>query len=410
MRILFIAYAFPPYAFSESICNGKLVLCLKRAGYEIDVISRKSDGPNYASEWVFPWKELQSHTREISYRHGGKVSQLLDVLASEITFATLPMGGLRWARRALDQALAQHRRTPYDLILTRSPNDVAHLVGREFSKKTGVHWIANWNDPADSIWPEPYAHHYNKAKESLYNVTLCSCFSHAAAHTFPSPELMEHFIAHFPKLKGKLCEVIPHVCLPKDLLRPTPYTKGSVMRICHAGNLSQERDPELLLEALKEYISTKGAAIQLLIMGVKTPSLDSLIQRYELEEHIDFIGALPYIEAQEKLGKFDVLLLLEAKMGHGIFFASKLTDYAQSARPILAVSPSRGYAERILSTYGGGIAVDNTDKKSILTGFDRMYTAWKNGNLLDLYTPCKLYSLYEEGAVTRLYQNLFNRL
>ena len=97
-------------------------------------------------------------------------------------------------------------------------------------------------------------------------------------------------------------------------------------------------------------------------------------------------------------------------MGHGIFFASKLTDYAQSARPILAVSPSRGYAERILSTYGGGIAVDNTDKKSILTGFDRMYTAWKNGNLLDLYTPCKLYSLYEEGAVTRLYQNLFNRL
>ena len=39
-----IATGYPPYLFSENLCNGKLVMALLQAGIEVDVISRIDEG------------------------------------------------------------------------------------------------------------------------------------------------------------------------------------------------------------------------------------------------------------------------------------------------------------------------------------------------------------------------------
>lgn len=53
-----IATGYPPYLFSENLCNGKLVMALLQAGIEVDVISRIDEGPSYGTDWTEPWNML----------------------------------------------------------------------------------------------------------------------------------------------------------------------------------------------------------------------------------------------------------------------------------------------------------------------------------------------------------------
>lgn len=79
--------------------------------------------------------------------------------------------------------------------------------------------------------------------------------------------------------------------------------------------------------------------------------------------------------------EFDCLVLLEARLKKGIFFASKFTDYAQLEKPILAISPTNGFAADTLAQFGGGISVNNQSYRSIkkwyfkaLYGLDESYS------------------------------------
>ena len=66
MRILMFAPAFAPYMGSESLVTSKLVLALRRAGCEVDVISRREIGAYYAGDWEAPWTELRDCTQELA--------------------------------------------------------------------------------------------------------------------------------------------------------------------------------------------------------------------------------------------------------------------------------------------------------------------------------------------------------
>ena len=91
MKILFIASGYLPYTFSENLCNAKLVYALQEAGWHVDVISKKDNGPTYSTEWQEPWLPLKEHTYEISYFIGGKLSRLYDLLKSSIMMGGFPL-------------------------------------------------------------------------------------------------------------------------------------------------------------------------------------------------------------------------------------------------------------------------------------------------------------------------------
>ena len=49
----------------------------------------------------------------------------------------------------------------------------------------------------------------------------------------------------------------------------------------------------------------------------------------------------------------------------GIFLPSKISDYAQLNKPILAISPQTGEVKRLLEKYGGGFTSDNSKVEDI---------------------------------------------
>lgn len=383
MRILFISTGYLPYQFSECLVNAKLIFAMLNSGWEVDVISRSNEGRQYDSHWREPWLPLKKNTYEIKYSHN-PLYMLFDTLFS-ITLTRWPYSGARWIRHAYLKGCRLINKNHYDAIITRSPTDISHIVGYKLKKKYGIRWIANWNDPATTIWPEPYTHKLPKYTEKIYKHFEKRTLQSADVTSFPSETLKQHFIQYYPFLKGKDTIVIPHIGLSKTIYSKCSYNHSNILRICHSGNMSKERNPELLFKAIRESVDNGQDKILLDIMGHTNLYVQELITKYRLENHVHLIGTCPYLESIKKLQEYDVLLLLEAQMEKGIFFASKIVDYVQTGRPILALSPKVGFANSFIKEHNCGLAANNKDYKAIKSALAEIYNCWKRGNLSEQF-------------------------
>lgn len=382
MKILLIATGYPPYLFSENLCNGKLVMALLQAGIEVDVISRIDEGPSYGSEWIHPWDMLKPSAHIISYKTGNKLQRMLDVAYSGIKMGYNFSPGIRWMRRAYEQAIKLLEKNRYDVVLTRSPNDSAHFVGEKIKKRTGIKWIANWNDPATPIWPGQYKHLLSDKEQAKRMKETARLLKGADINTFPSDSLRQHFIENFPFLKNLQTEIIPHIGLCEQFWpAPAEKFKDNKLRFLHSGNLSAERNLETTFQAFRQLIENGFTDFEFHIMGHTNSYTTELTKKYQLEDYVKCLGSLPYMEALAKMQNYNVLVLLEARLEKGIFFASKFTDYLQTGLPILAISPTKGFAVDILSGKEGEYLADNQNPHAIYTVLSQIVNKWKEGTL-----------------------------
>ena len=410
MKLLFIASGYLPYTFSENLCNAKLVYALQQHGWQIDVISRKYDGTVYSAKWMSPWLDLQPHTFEIDYPVGNCCQRIWDIISSAAQLKIFPVEGIRWIRHALRKALALNRQNHYDFLLTRSPPDISHLVGYFVKQQTGLPWIANWNDPALPIWPEPYTFRHSRLKQQLLMHYTEICLQAADINTFPSEHLRQHFIANFPVLRDKRTSVVPHIALSEGILPKKQPVRNGKFRMCHSGNLSAERNPENFFHAMRELVDEGSDKLQFDIMGHINDYTRTLIQKYSLEDYVKCPGSYPYLEALEKMSSYDVLVLIEAILDKGIFFPSKLTDSAHLDKPILAVSPQNGFAHDLIGKYGGGIHADNNDYKKIKAAVKQLYDAWQADALQSRYSTRNMYDYFSANAVVEVYEKLLSTM
>ena len=408
IKILFIATGFAPYSFSENIVNSKLVLAFLDAGWKVDVISRKDEGPTYSDRWDNEWSELQGITHEVTYPIGNKLERVLDTASS-----TLSMGffieGVRWAKRAYEKALKLHKINKYNVVISRSPTDISHLVAYHFSKKTGAKWIANWNDPATTIWPEPYTHIMPVWKKKLYEKYTANILRNADINTFPSEDLRNYFMKFFPAISNLNSEVIPHIGFQSIVKREKK--EHNTFKMCHAGNLSKERNPERFFHALKQFAQENPHAnIEVDLMGVSDHGLENLVEMYELEEIVNLVGSFPYMEALSHMSDYDVLLIIEAELKDAIFLPSKLTDYSRLGVPIFAITSKQSCISKLIDRYGGGICADGSSIDKIYRGINYLYEDWKNDRIIQKHNTNNLYDIFEPKNIIEKYKKIFQEL
>ena len=121
-----------------------------------------------------------------------------------------------------------------------------------------------------------------------------------------------------------------------------------------------------------------------------------------MEKYVKSIGSYPYLSALEKIQEYDILVLLEAQMSKGIFFASKFTDYAQTGLPILAISPTNGFANDMISIYHSGILADNSNIQTIQDAIEQVIQLWKNKRL-DTLSSYDMYQMFAPAKVVSQY-------
>jgi len=408
-RILIFAPGFAPFSFSENIVSSKLALAFLCQGWKIDVISRVDEGPMYSMEWHEPWSPLKDSTHIIKYPLGNRLIRFIDLLRQGARMR-FPVGGLRWAGRALDLAMELHRKHQYQVVLSRSPNDIAHVPAMAFARQTKVPWIVNWDDPPAHLWPPPYKSAKGLLQKSAAQRLLGRVLEQASVVTFPSERLRRHVLRSIHGHGGCPTEVVPHIGLIG--YAPSARRPDGCFRVCHAGNLSQERDPETFFEGIARFVERASIShpFEVRILGASDHELASQAESKGLIKHLTISGGLSYLDTLSELEQSDVLVVVEAPCEEGIFLASKVADYAQVGRPLLAVSPENGtLADLICETRAGEFAACS-QSEAVADALIALYTSWRAGRLDEDYSSTLLWERFRPERVMRQYEEIFSVL
>jgi hypothetical protein len=130
------------------------------------------------------------------------------------------------------------------------------------------------------------------------------------------------------------------------------------------------------------------------------------IEKLGQGEYVKIIEPLSYSEAMQKMAKYDVLMILEAPLAKGIFLPSKLSDYAQLNKPILAISPAIGEVKNILERYGGGTAANNESVDDIYAKLSFLINIKTVNKLDEISEKSKLHEYMHEEHVVNLIESL----
>ena len=407
-RILMFAHAFFPDSNAESLVNSKLAMALLQNGADIDIISYNylyTPERRYVNEWSDIWKPLERRIHPIDYHPNKSWRDILDNILQCLASRTVLQGNKTWQQDlALGRKLHSHRQ--YDLILARALPVAAILPALHLSKECKVPLIINLNDPPSGTWPGPYPP--NPRWISFFEQAFLKfAFRNASAVTFPSPRLRRHVLRHLGIRPSTKYAVIPHIAL-HDSGNRKPSIDRSTFTLCHAGTVSGQRNPENFLKALsllKE--SVPAHTLRCMFVGSMAPEHEALLCALELEDVVDIVGPCSYEDANALLRTASVQFIIEAPCEEGIFLPSKLVDYLQNSRPILAVSPKSGTLSDIVCHYGCGEAADCRDPQSIYSALNKMYSAWQTGCLSEQYSAASALHDFSSG-VMKTYHELFD--
>lgn len=404
MRILLFAPGFAPYAASENIVNSKLVLAFRDRGWEVDVISR-ADTDYYGSSWCEPWLPLKELTHEVRFPFGTGGRRVLERAADSLTMGH-PVEGVRWAREAYRTALRLHESKPYRVIISRSTPDVAHLPALKLSRSHRVPWIANWNDPTAHRMPPPYGGGPGARVGYFDERYLRQVAGAATLHSYPC-ERLRRYMDRYLGIPERQSTVIPHIGghfpLPAE-------PREAVFTLCHAGHLDRMRSPDTFLEGLARFIGDdpERKQVRFVNIGLDNAALRERAEQFGVGGNLQITGSLSYLETLARLRSSSVLVVIEAPCSEGIFLPSKLVDYLQTGRPVLAVSPRVGTLSDLMARQG--MAVDCLSAQAVAQTIEKCYQAWRQGTLDTEFGSDRLYRQFAPETVVGQYQEIFARL
>lgn len=162
---------------------------------------------------------------------------------------------------------------------------------------------------------------------------------------------------------------------------------SSMLTITHTGALYFSRNPEQLLQAVKNCIQ-KGSIdpqkIRLQFVGgisTKSEQLQGLISSPELEPVLQIVPRVPYAQALEYMQSSTVLLVVQP--GFPLQIPRKVYDYMAMRKPMLCLAEEQSATWNLVQENGLGFVCQNTSQ-DIEPLLEHMYQSWQKGTLVSL--------------------------
>ncbi len=186
----------------------------------------------------------------------------------------------------------------------------------------------------------------------------------------------EEFADHYRRRGLPQCAVLPH-CMPRTI-RPIRSTKPTgTLHLVYSG---QVYDPHA--DAARAFVSATRDLANVRVTYLSHPSgCGGLLGE---------VGAcwLPHDEAMNKLETADVFVVL---LGEGVgchdevmgCFPSKIIDYLERRRPILAIVPAGSFVDRFVTQAGCGIVVRDHDPSSVRSAVGQFHDAALRARMSD---------------------------
>jgi glycosyltransferase involved in cell wall biosynthesis len=362
LNLLLVAYFYPPCRDTGAHRPAAMAKWLRRLGHRVTVLTTSAygQGDPAGEEDVVRSADLQRlrarlHGRDRvdalfdSDTYSGRPHVLSRIVVPEPLVAA-------WAPFARRDAIRLNARERFDCVITSSPPESVHLVGRALRRR-GVPWVADLRDgwtfePIRPEFPTALQRRLDGRLERrwLGDADAVVCVSRPAADD----------------LRGRLGldpELIPNGWDP-DLAADTTATDAADrlldpdrISLVYTGRFgSYGRDPTALIRALAvlaKEVPEGAAKLELVVAGPLTHE-EALLMRSDVSPaKIVVAGALARPDALALQREADALLLL-ASARRTQLLNFKLFEYLAAGPPILALAAGTE-AGRVVAEAGGEV-------------------------------------------------------
>ena len=360
-KILSISYYMPPLLFPRSVQIQRVLGNLAVLGWDSSVVTVD---PESISKKVSRDNALVSLYPD-SYR-AELVPTCEDWIAVKAFFRLLPFFGKIperqrvWIHHAVKRSMACIKENSFDAMITWANPMADHLVGLKIREKTSIPWIAHFSDP----WVDNPYRKLGGLSRRLNERMERSIIERADHIVFTSLRTQSIVMEKYPVgLAEKTC-VIPH-CFEPKLFEDRSHERVSESRrdecnsFAHIGHLYGIRTANEVMEAfsiLKRRDPRLYGTCSLRFIGNIDDSVVKRARQLEIDDIVQVIPHVSYLDSIRYMEGNDVLLLIESKQDSGMFFPSKLVDYMGVGNVILCVTHRDSVSAEVTRRANGLVA------------------------------------------------------
>lgn len=398
MRILVIAYEFPPIIAAQSLRWFYLTQELARLGIEVHVLCpsfptlvascpiKFVPGVFLHRVWPGPYVGLSQYmarvTRSNAIAGASDISnahpfllqsyRLTRRLLDQLLFPDLRTEWYPFARRRLRQLLLD---CWFDAVISSHEPGVDLLLGLWAQKRFKIRWIADLGDPI----LVPYSPGWRRKIDGWFeNRVLRQADGVVLTNDRASQLLCERH--QFTDVSNKL------VCIPqgfpKHQLFDHPKTNllsTGIMNIVFTGTFYHDfRSP------LQFALALRDLRVNDIMMTVIGDNLD-FIPAFEGISNVRFLGKINHFECLAAQREADLLLNIGNLQSYQL--PGKIFEYLGAGKPILHIKTSEDDAgSDLVQELNAGLVVKN-DCMAIMNGLQHLVELWRNHKLAQSFSP-----------------------
>jgi len=369
LNLLLVAYFYPPCRDTGAHRPAALANWLRRLGHRVTVLTTSAYGTGDAATEQGVVRSADLQRLRARLRGHNRVDALFDadtysgrphVLSRIVVPEPL---ALAWAPFALRDALRANSRERFDCVITSSPPESVHLIGRALQRR-GVPWVADLRDgwTFEPIRPEFPTAFQRRLDERLERRWLTAADAVVSVSRPAAADLRARL--------GLEPELIPNGWDPDlDAEGPGGSSADRLLdpervSLVYTGRFgSYGRDPTALIRALGVLAlehPEDAVRLELVVAGPLTQDEANLMRRDVAPARIAVAGTLDRTEALALQRAADALLLV-ASSRRTQLLNFKLFEYIAAGPPILALAAGTE-AGRVAEEAGGdAVAADDVD-------------------------------------------------
>lgn len=387
MRLLLIAYHFPPSAAAGSHRSARFSRLLPGLGWSVDVltvhvgkgVAAPADPPGVrthrtrsfrAIDWMLSLRRPSVARGDLDPAGPRRMSEARDV-AKQTTpspgpwqrfkdtltlLARFPDPEAGWIPFGFARGLSLVLRHRPDALYTSGPPHSSHLLGWFLKRLSGRPWIADFRDPWSSKpWTEAWERREWRARGLR---RLEAMVVRSADRVILNTEAMrEDFAGRYPGIESSRFRCIPNGYDPAEFddLAPVPR-HGGPFRLTHAGSLYRRRSPLVLLDAIRTLFDSgavREGDLELELIGpigIDGISLPRAVAERRLASTVRHVPFLPHREALRALFLADALVIVQPDTQTQV--PGKLYEYLFVGKPVVALAHAGATADLV---QGGGL-------------------------------------------------------
>ncbi|MEO5907483.1 MAG: glycosyltransferase [Saprospiraceae bacterium] len=304
----------------------------------------------------------------------------------------IPDARALWIKPSVKFLLQYLQSNPVDVIFTDGPPHTNTMIGYYISEKTGIPWLADFQDPWTQVDYYKLLKLTKRADKKHHHLEKL-VLKKADKITIVSQNWKEEL----EKIGAKNVDVIPWGYDDADFENLPPIEKSNKLLVTHLGQMGSDRNPKLLFKAIAQLAGENQAfrkSIDIRLIGVVDKSVRDAIQEYEVGEYVNVQSQINRKESLMIMKQSQILLLLlnEAENAKGRI-PGKLFEYMRSRRPILAFGPEDSDVEKILEETNAGILIQYEDFPVILETLNVLFEKFRLNQLQDNESNLEAYSI-----------------